>query len=373
MTNTAVRGKISEIRKNLQETDGKMDLSFYKNRKVLVTGHSGFKGSWLSKLLISAGAEVYGFSLDVPTDPALFYLAGIREELGERSVNGDIRDFEALFGVFSEIRPEIVLHLAAQPIVRRSYEEPLLTYETNVMGTVNLMECVRRTDSVRSVVNVTTDKVYENRELKEAFREDERLDGYEPYANSKSCSELVTASYRRSYFAESGVAVSTARAGNVIGGGDYARDRILPDCVRAAEKGEPIVLRNPASVRPYQHVLEPLAVYLKIAEAQYRDPGLAGAYNVGPDREDCLTTGEIAALFCRYYGEGMRTEVRSDNGPHEAGFLSLDNRKIREVFSWRPVWRTEEAVRRTVAFAKAADKKAYMEQEIGEFLNAAAF
>ena len=350
-----------------------MDLSFYHNKKVLVTGHTGFKGSWLTKLLLYAGAEVYGFSLDVPTDPALFYLAGIDQELGDRSIKGDICDLQALSAAFDRVRPEIVFHLAAQPIVRRSYEEPVLTYQTNVMGTVNLMECVRTHDCVRSVVNVTTDKVYENRETGEAFREEERLDGYEPYSNSKSCSELVTASYRRSYFDEAGIPVSTARAGNVIGGGDFAKDRILPDCVRAAWKHEAVFVRNPDSVRPYQHVLEALAVYLKIAEAQVRDPSLAGAYNVGPDKEDCLTTGEIVRIFVEAYGDGLTAETGESKGPHEAGLLLLDNSKIRRTFSWQPVWSAREAVRRTAAFAKAEDKAAYMEEEIGAFLRDARF
>ena len=349
-----------------------MDLSFYRNKKVLITGHTGFKGSWLTKLLLDAGACVSGYSIGVPTDPALFYLCGLDRELGTNSYTGDIRSLDRLSEIFREFQPEIVFHLAAQPIVRLSYAEPVLTYSTNVMGTVNVLECVRNTPSVISLVNVTTDKVYENRETGEAFREEERLDGYDPYSNSKSCSELVTAAYRRSYFAEAKLPVSTARAGNVIGGGDFALDRLLPDCVRAAEKNEVIHIRNPYAVRPFQHVLEPLAVYLKIAEEQVKDPSLAGAYNVGPDRKDCLNTGAIADLFCKYY-EGARWEAGKQEGPHEAAFLALDNTKIRETFHWQPVWDAEEAVRRTAVFAKTADKTLAMEKDIADFLDQAAF
>lgn len=344
------------------------DLSFYQNKKVLITGHTGFKGSWLTKILLDAGAEAAGYALEPPTDPNLFTIAGLDKRLGDRSVIGDIRDFQKLFKLFQDFQPEIVLHLAAQPIVKRSYEDPQGTYETNVMGTVNLLECVRKTPSVKSVLNVTTDKVYENFEWQRAYKEEDRLDGYDPYSNSKSCSELVTHSYKRSFLDEAGIAVSTARAGNVIGGGDFAYARILPDCVRAAEKGESVILRNPDSTRPYQHVLEPLFVYLMIAEAQYKEFRYAGYYNVGPDDRDCLTTGHIADLFCQYWGNGMQWENHSDGGPHEANFLKLDNTKIKETFGWKPVWDVEEAVKRCVEFAKAEDKVKCMEEEIRAFL-----
>lgn len=344
------------------------DLSFYQNKKVLITGHTGFKGSWLTKILLDAGADVAGYALEPPTDPNLFTIAGLDKRLGDRSVIGDIRDFQKLFKLFQDFQPEIVLHLAAQPIVTRSYEDPQGTYETNVMGTVNLLECVRKTPSVKSVLNVTTDKVYENFEWQRAYKEEDRLDGYDPYSNSKSCSELVTHSYKRSFLDEAGIAVSTARAGNVIGGGDFAYARILPDCVRAAEKGESVILRNPDSTRPYQHVLEPLFVYLMIAEAQYKEFRYAGYYNVGPDDRDCLTTGHIADLFCQYWGNGMQWENHSDGGPHEANFLKLDNTKIKETFGWKPVWDVEEAVKCCVEFAKAEDKVKCMEEEIRAFL-----
>lgn len=241
-------------------------LDFYKGKKVLVTGHTGFKGSWMCRVLINAGADVAGYSLKAPTKPDLFSMSGVENRM--KSVIGDIRDLDKLNKLFDEFKPEIVLHLAAQPIVRDSYKDPVYTYETNVMGTVNICECVRKHECVKSFLNVTTDKVYENKEWEWGYRENEPLDGYDPYSNSKSCSELVTHSYKNSFFNDMDVAVSTARAGNVIGGGDFANDRIVPDCVRAAEKKENIVVRNPHSTRPFQHVLEPVMAYLmKIGRA----------------------------------------------------------------------------------------------------------
>lgn len=267
------------------------DLDFYKGKKVFVTGHTGFKGSWLCKMLANAGAIVTGYSLNPPTSPSLFEIAGIEQDV--HSVIGDIRDFKTLKAAFDEAQPEIVLHLAAQPIVRDSYKNPAYTYETNVMGTVNILECVRNSSCVKSFLNVTTDKVYLNKEWAWGYRENEELDGYDPYSNSKSCSELVTHSYKNSFFNDDHVAISTARAGNVIGGGDFANDRIIPDCIRAAIKHEDIVVRNPFSTRPYQHVLEPLYAYLMIAAMQYQDIKYAGYYNVGPDDVDCFQTGAL--------------------------------------------------------------------------------
>ena len=307
---------------------------FYGNKKVLITGHTGFKGSWLTRILTLSGAEVTGYSLTPPTDPSLFEIAGLEDTI--KSVVGDIRDLEHLSRVFEETRPEIVFHLAAQPIVRESYQEPVYTYETNVMGTVNVLECVRRTESVRSFLNVTTDKVYENREWEYGYRECDNLDGYDPYSNSKSCSELVTHSYKKSFFEDGRCAISTARAGNVIGGGDFAADRIIPDCVRAAAAGKTIIVRNPYSTRPYQHVMEPLAVYLAIAMKQYEDRTFEGYYNVGPDDKDCVTTGTLADLFCAAWGQGQTWENRWMGGPHEANFLKLDCSKIKHTFGWTP-------------------------------------
>ena len=328
-----------------------VNLSFYKDKRVLVTGHTGFKGSWLCKILINAGATVCGYALEPPTNPNLFNLSGI--EGGMTSVIGDIRDYEKLKGVFDEFKPEIVLHLAAQPIVRASYRQPRYTYETNVMGTVNILECVRLCDSVKSFLNVTTDKVYLNDDIPDhPFKEDEPLDGYDPYSNSKSCSELVTHSYKKSFFQDGRCAISTARAGNVIGGGDFAEDRIIPDCVRAVKRGEKIVVRNPYSTRPFQHVLEPLFVYLEIAQRQYNDRDYEGWYNVGPDDCDCVNTGELVTMFCKAWGGGAEWINRHDGGPHEAAFLKLDNNKIKRVFGWTPRWHIAETIQKTVEWTR---------------------
>lgn len=346
------------------------DPGFYQGKRVLVTGHTGFKGSWLCKVLTHLGAEVTGFAMDPPTDPALFTLANLQQDV--RSVIGDIRDLDALKAVFADAQPEIVFHLAAQPIVRESYRDPVFTYGTNVMGTVNLMECVRLTPSVRSVLNVTTDKVYRNREWSWGYRENEELDGFDPYSNSKSCAELVTSTYCRSFFQEGRVAVSTARAGNVIGGGDFARDRILPDCVRAASAGQKIVVRNPFSTRPYQHVLEPVYAYLMIAAGQYEDPTLAGAYNVGPDDGDCFQTGALVELFAKCWGN-VQWEACPQPGPHEANFLKLDCSKLKGTFGWKPHWDLEKAVKETVRWSRCylsgGDIRCCMEEQIAAFLS----
>lgn len=349
-----------------------LDLSFYKGKKVLVTGHTGFKGTWLSKILVNAGAILTGYSLEAPTNPNLFAIAGLEGKMN--SVIGDIRDFEHLKNIFEEVQPEIVLHLAAQPIVRDSYKNPRYTYETNVMGTVNVLECVRLFSCVKSVLNVTTDKVYHNNEWCWGYREDEPLDGFDPYSNSKSCSELVTHSYKNSFFSDGRVAISTARAGNVIGGGDFANDRIIPDCVRAMAAKKTIGVRNPYSTRPYQHVLEPLAVYLTIAAKQYEDGSYAGYYNVGPDDCDCVTTGKLVDLFCKCWGEGATWENQAEeNAPHEANFLRLDCSKVKATFGWAPRWHIEECMEMTCKFSKVwllgGDISAEMDQEINEFFD----
>ncbi len=342
---------------------------FYGGKRVLVTGHTGFKGSWLVRILQLSGAQVTGYALKPPAGPSLFQIAGLGN--GMNSVAGDIRDYKRLEAVFGQVQPEIVIHLAAQPIVRESYKNPVYTYETNVMGTVNLLECARKTSCVKSLLNVTTDKVYENREWEYGYRETDPLDGYDPYSNSKSCSELVTHSYQKSFFADGSCAVSTARAGNVVGGGDFAADRIIPDCVRAMEAGRQIVVRNPYSTRPYQHVLEPLFVYLMIAQRQYEDRTYQGYYNVGPDEGDCVTTGELAAMFCGMWGGGASWVCRHDGGPHEAGFLKLDCSRLKRVFGWKPTWNIQEAIGRTVTWSKAylggGDVLAVMDQQIAEF------
>lgn len=351
--------------------DWKRLEEFYRGKRVLVTGHTGFKGSWLCRILTLAGAEVTGYSLKPPTDPSLFEIAGIGSGLA--SVIGDVRDLEHLEKVFEEARPEIVFHLAAQPIVRDSYKDPVYTYETNVMGTVHVLECIRKSGCVRSFLNVTTDKVYENREWEYGYRETDPLDGYDPYSNSKSCSELVTHSYQKSFFQEGSCAISTARAGNVIGGGDFANDRIIPDCVRAMKEGRPIGVRNPHSTRPYQLVLEPLAVYLTIAMAQWEDPSLQGYYNVGPDDCDCVTTGELVELFCQCWGEGARWENHFAGGPHEANFLKLDCSRVKKTFGWRPRTGIRQAVEWSVLWYKAwlagEDLTKAMDRQIKEFFS----
>ena len=328
------------------------ELSFFQGKRVFLTGHTGFKGSWISRVLLGAGADVTGYSLPVLSEPNLFSLAGLEGRM--TSVMGDIRNFRALKAAFDAARPHIVIHLAAQPLVRESYRAPRLTYETNVMGTVNLLECVRLATGVRSVLNVTTDKVYQNREWCWGYRENEPLDGFDPYSNSKSCSELVTHSYVNSFFAEGRPAVSTARAGNVIGGGDFAADRILPDCVRAQMEHRVIGVRHPFSVRPYQHVLEPVMAYLMIVQAQWENPALAGWYNVGPDEDDCVTTGALVDMFCRAWGEGARWESQAEkDAPHEANFLRLDCSKLKTAFGWVPRWHIAEAVEKTCEWTKA--------------------
>lgn len=346
-----------------------MDLSFYQGKRVLVTGHTGFKGAWLCKILVQAGAVVTGYALKAPTEPNLFEISGLKQQMN--SVIGDVRDLVHLQNVFTKAQPEIVFHLAAQPIVRESYRAPVDTYAINVMGTVNVLECVRLNPCVKSVVNVTTDKVYLNKEWPWGYRENEELDGFDPYSNSKSCSELVTHSYKRSFFQNIDVSVSTARAGNVIGGGDFAPDRIVPDCVRAAEVGRAVVVRNPHSTRPYQHVLEPLSAYLLIAQRQWENPELQGSYNVGPDECDCVTTGELVDTFCRAWGEGLTWENRFVDGPHEAGLLKLDCSYIKQRLSWVPKWHIQQAIQKTVdwskAYAENPSDTTVMETQISDF------
>lgn len=346
-----------------------MCREFYEGKRVLVTGHTGFKGAWLCRILSLAGAKVTGYALEAPTDPALFSIMGAADMM--ESVTGDIRDLGHLKQVFGETQPELVFHLAAQPIVRDSYKDPVYTYETNVMGTVNLLECVRLTPSVKSVLNVTTDKVYENKEWEYGYRECDPLDGYDPYSNSKSCSELVTHSYQKSFFSDGHCAVSTARAGNVIGGGDFANDRLIPDCIRAMESGRRIEVRNPLSTRPFQHVLEPLFVYLEIAQRQYGELSYQGYYNVGPDDSDCVTAGELVNCFCELWGEGASWINRCEGGPHEARFLKLDCSKIKSVFGWKPCWNIRQAVEKTIEWSKVylegGDTLSVMDQQIREY------
>ena len=347
-------------------------FDFYKGTKVFITGHTGFKGSWMCKVLYLAGAEVTGYSLVPPTSPSLFEAAKIEAEL-KKSVIGDIRDLASLEKAMQDAQPDIVIHMAAQPLVRESYQDPVYTYATNVMGTVNFLEAVRHCESVKSVINVTTDKVYLNNEWEWGYRETDALDGFDPYSNSKSCSELVTSSYKKSFFADKSVVISTCRAGNVIGGGDFAKDRIIPDCVRAMEADKDIIVRNPYSTRPYQHVLEPVCTYLLLAMLQYNDKSLAGNYNVGPDDMDCVTTGDLVDLFCKHWGDKASWKnVSEANAPHEANFLKLDCSKIKSKLGWQPTWHIDDAIAKTVEWSKAylagADVAVVMEKQIKEFL-----
>ena len=336
-------------------------LELLNGKRVLVTGHTGFKGTWLTKILVGAGAQVLGYSRCSCKDPSLFDLSGVERHINH--VKGDIRNYRHLQEVFDSFQPEIVFHLAAQPIVRESYKSPLYTYEMNVMGTANVLEAIRQTRSVKSAIIVTTDKVYRNNEWGWGYRENDVLDGFDPYSNSKSCAELVAASYKRSF--PDLPPISTVRAGNVIGGGDFAKDRIIPDCVRAVQDRKPIIVRNPYSVRPYQHVLEPLFAYLLIAEKQYTDPEVAGCYNIGPNNSDCITTGALVNLFCELWGEGADWTTRAEAAaPHEAGLLKLDCSLAEKTFGWKPKWHIDECMEQVVRFSKVYLSKGSIEDEM---------
>lgn len=343
-------------------------LDFYKGKKVFITGHTGFKGSWLCKILTMAGADIMGYSLDIPTNPSLFSLLKLESKV--KSVVGDVRDLKNLTRSLKFFEPEIVIHMAAQPIVRDSYKDPVYTYETNVMGTVNILEAVRNCESVKSFLNVTTDKVYQNNEWTWGYRENERLCGYDPYSNSKSCSELVTYSYLNSFFQDKNVAISTARSGNVIGGGDFANCRIIPDCIRATMSNEDIIVRNPHSTRPYQHVLECLGGYLLIIQKQYEDKKYASNYNFGPDDNSCVTTGVLVDLFCKTWGNAKWID-KYDGGPHEANFLKLDCSKSKSELGWLPKWSIGITMKHIVGWSKVfcmgKDVSQITEKQIKEY------
>ena len=344
------------------------DLEFYRGRRVLVTGHTGFKGAWLCRILQLLGAEVWGYAKEPPTDPALYTLARIGENM--HAFTGDIGDFDALCDTVRAARPEVIFHLAAQPIVREGYRDPRGTFAANLMGTVNVLEAARACDTLRSVLIVTTDKVYKNSEKAGALRENDALGGADPYSASKACAELAVQSYRALLGA---VPLSTARAGNVIGGGDFAPDRILPDCVRAFLTGTPVQLRNPSAVRPYQHVLEPLLAYLMIAARQYGDRALMGCYNIGPDEADCVTTRELAQLFAKHV-QGLGLGVQPEAGPREAAELRLDCSKLKNTFGWHAKWDVSTAVAQvaewTRAYMAGEDVRRVMDAQIAQFINA---
>ena len=342
---------------------------FYKNKKVFITGHTGFKGAWLSKIMTMLGVNVCGYSLDPPTNPSLFEILKMGNKMD--SIVADIRDLGKLSSSMRSFGPEIVIHMAAQPLVRESYVSPVETYEINVMGTVNILEAVRHCESVKSFLNVTTDKVYKNNEWCWGYKETDELNGFDPYSNSKSCSELVTSSYFNSFFKDREIAVSTARAGNVIGGGDFAADRIIPDCVRAVQTNKEIIVRNPYSTRPYQHVMEPLFAYLLIAYMQYSNKRYQGNYNVGPDDDGCISAGNLVDLFCKMWGNTSWKNVH-DGGPHEASFLKLDCSKIKTEFKWKPKFNIEQAVQKTVEWTKSymatENVEEVMERQIREYM-----
>ena len=344
-------------------------FNFYRNKKIFITGHTGFKGSWLIYILLFSGADITGYSLDPPTIPSLFSQIEIKKHI--KSINGDIRDKDKILRSMNETKPDIVIHLAAQPLVRYSYLEPIITYETNVMGTVNILEAIRQTPSVRSFINVTTDKVYENKEWYWGYRENENLCGYDPYSNSKSCSELITFSYRNSFFKNpDSPAISTARSGNAIGGGDYSHERIIPACIQAIKKGNDIILRNPLSIRPYQHVLECLYGYLILAEKQYKNKNLEGAYNFGPDNSNYITTVELISLFCDVWGKKITWKIQNNENLHEANSLKLDSSKAKSLLGWKSKWDIKTAIAKVVEFAKIGnnkERKVCIENQINEY------
>ena len=324
-----------------------VDASFWRGKRVFLTGHTGFKGGWLSLWLQQLGAELQGFALAPPTSPSLFNEA--RVGTGMASTLGDIRDADALRDAMQAFRPDIVIHMAAQPLVRLSYAEPVATYATNVMGTVHLFEAVRQTPSARVVVNITTDKCYENREWVWGYREDEPMGGYDPYSNSKGCAELVTSAYRRSFFQHGGAALASVRAGNVIGGGDWAADRLIPDILRAFEQGRAVVVRNPQATRPWQHVLEPLSGYLTLAQRLWTDgQAVAEGWNFGPREEDAQPVRWILDHMVQQWGGDARWQLDDGQHPHEAGFLKLDISKARARLGWQPRWTLDEALGRIV-------------------------
>lgn len=352
-----------------------LNKEFWNERNVFVTGHTGFKGAWLCLWLNALGAKVTGFALEPPTQPNLFELADVIN--GIYSQTGDVRDFPSLQQALSTAKPEVVIHMAAQPLVRESYANPVDTYSTNVMGTVNLLEAVRRTPSVRAVVNVTTDKCYENREWYWGYRENEPLGGYDPYSSSKGCSELVTAAYRNSFFnvedhSKHGVSVASARAGNVIGGGDWAAERLIPDCLRALLNGDRISIRNPLAIRPWQHVLEPLGGYLLLAERLCEHgPRFASAWNFGPDDADAQPVEWLVQRLCSQWGQNASYVVDAGKHPHEAHYLKLDCSKARIELGWRPRWNLGIAIDRIVewahAFQQGRDLREVSMRQIAEY------
>lgn len=338
---------------------------FFRNRHIFLTGHTGFKGAWLTRILQFMGARVTGCAL-APESGCAY------EQIVDKSAIdsdiADIRDFAALQSSFNKADPEIVFHLAAQPLVLDAFERPAYTFDVNVQGTVNLLECVRKSKRAKSVVIVTTDKVYKNREWAWGYRENDALGDIEPYAASKACAEIAAGSYAKTFLKKCGIALSTVRAGNVIGGGDISKNRIIPDCIRAAQNNNPVIVRNPHAVRPYQHVLEPLFAYLMVSKRQFETPELAGQFNIGPADDGCVTTGELVEIFCDAWGGGQSWENRSlPDAPHESGLLKLDCSQMRSRFGWGPKWDIRSAIAKTIEWEKAPDKQAITDRQIVEY------
>jgi len=347
-----------------------LNPSFWSGKTVFITGHTGFKGSWLSLWLQRSGARVIGYSLPAPTNPSLFEEARVAE--GMQSLEGDVRDLSRLSAAIAEHRPSIVIHMAAQALVLPAYEDPIVTYETNVMGTANVLEAVRRAESARVCIVVTTDKCYENSERPHPYSETDALGGYDPYASSKACAELVTASYRRSYFSTPGAtAVATVRAGNVIGGGDWSRFRLIPDIIRAFQQGRPVMLRNPAAERPWQHVLDPLNGYLILAERLWDNHSFAEAWNFGPVSTDLHTVGDVVRQAAELWGGGASWEASPVESGHEASCLRLDCSKAGRHLGWQPHWSIDRALEETIDWYKqrfaGRDARELVEQQIREF------
>lgn len=347
-----------------------IDKQFWKGKKVFLTGHTGFKGGWLALWLSSMGAQVHGYALYPPTEPNFFTVVGLQERLSSHSMS-DIRDASMLQVAIEQAQPEIVFHLAAQPLVRYSYEAPVDTYTSNVIGTINVLEAVRRCDSVKAVVNITTDKCYENREWVWPYRENEALGGYDPYSSSKACSEIATAAWRRSFLDAKGVQIATARAGNVIGGGDWAKDRLIPDFLRAFDAGEPLVIRSPKATRPWQHVLEPLAGYLMLAEALHKQGAqFAEAWNFGPEEKDARPVGWIADFLCSKI-DGAAWQCDTEIQPHEATMLKLDSSKAKQLLHWSPRLNLQHALDMTLSWHQAwrgnKDMATFSLEQISEY------
>ncbi len=352
-----------------------MNPAFWKEKRVLLTGHTGFKGGWLSLWLQNAGADLYGLALEPPTGPNLFSAARIDD--GMHSTFGDIRDFDVVKHAVEYCKPEIIIHMAAQPLVRYSYQHPIETYETNVMGTVHVLEAAKQVGSTRVIINVTSDKCYENNEWVWGYRENEPMGGFDPYSSSKGCAELVTSAYRRSFLADAGVGLASVRAGNVIGGGDWAEDRLIPDILRAFEESRPLIIRNPNAVRPWQHVLEPLSGYLQLAERMWEDPArYAGAWNFGPGDEGAYTVQWVVGHLASAWSGTMTWELEHNAQPHEAGYLKLDCSKARALLHWQPRWDIEVALRLIIewhkAFLSGYDMRAVTLNQIKQYQEAGA-